>query len=489
MRRNPGFSLRTPEKVTTASGRVTETDLRGWFETVASWLMKNNLLDVLDDPKRVYNGDETSFYLHPSTKEVIARTGSRNVYEIEQAGGKQNVTVMFSFGASGVVVSPHVIVPGKRIRKEVAQGFPADWGLGQSERGWMDTHNFRDYILKIFHPFLVKHGVTFPIIYFVDGHSSHKAVEVAHLCQTLGIVLISLYPNTTHITQPADVAVFRPLKNEWRKVVDEWRMEHQGESLTLRHFGGVLSTTVSRAIKRSTIQNGFRVCGLQPFDANAVDYTKCIAKVSSSSTNELPSSSLQEPVLPTVLEPTHEPVPSESGSATYYMTTPEQLPVLNEFSEQSSEYVSIHIDKIIEAYDLIGYDTMAKIEGDVNKLTREERVIRFFYREFVRPYVKFTDLSASKRNYNPPSVQLDYDESHDIELHENPRFPPSISADADFTECQTINDEPILIEIRAEPNEEDIHVMHVPEFTIDSTTQSVENTIVEQSSDGGHGIQ
>ncbi|XP_065072715.1 uncharacterized protein LOC135697060 [Ochlerotatus camptorhynchus] len=103
LRRNPGFSLRTPEQVSTASGRVTENDIRGWFETVDNWLMKNELREVLEDPTRVFNGDETSFYLHPSTKEVIARTGSRNVYEIEQAAGKQNVTVMFTFGASGVV--------------------------------------------------------------------------------------------------------------------------------------------------------------------------------------------------------------------------------------------------------------------------------------------------------------------------------------------------------------------------------------------------
>lgn len=244
MRRNPDLSIRVPEAISSASSRVSEEDIRGWFATTRAWLATNGLLEVLEDPSRVFNGDETSFYLHPKTKEVIAETGSRNIYEVEQAPGKQNVTVMFSFSAAGSVVTPHVILPGKRIRKEIAQGFPADWGLGLSDRGWMDTMNFSQYIKQIFHPFLVRQKVTFPVIFFVDGHVSHKTVEVADLCRSLGIILISLYPNTTHITQPADVAVFKPLKSEWRRVVEMWRLQHQGEIFTLQHFGRALETAV-----------------------------------------------------------------------------------------------------------------------------------------------------------------------------------------------------------------------------------------------------
>ncbi|XP_065092179.1 uncharacterized protein LOC135713030 [Ochlerotatus camptorhynchus] len=127
MRRNPGFSLRTPESITTASARVSEGNIRGWFSMTKDWIEKNDVSEILLDASRVWNGDETSFYLHPKTREVIARKGSRNVYEVEQAAGKQNFTVMFSFSAAGAVVTPQVILPGQRVRKEVAEGFPPDW--------------------------------------------------------------------------------------------------------------------------------------------------------------------------------------------------------------------------------------------------------------------------------------------------------------------------------------------------------------------------
>ncbi|XP_021706387.1 uncharacterized protein LOC110678102 [Aedes aegypti] len=71
MRRNPGFSYRTPEAISSAGGRVSEKDIRGWFQMIDDWLTKNGLREVLDDPARVFNGDETSFYLHPKSKESV----------------------------------------------------------------------------------------------------------------------------------------------------------------------------------------------------------------------------------------------------------------------------------------------------------------------------------------------------------------------------------------------------------------------------------
>ncbi|XP_055624073.1 uncharacterized protein LOC129767345 isoform X1 [Toxorhynchites rutilus septentrionalis] len=373
-------------------------------------------------PLKSLSRDETSFYFHPKTKEVIALTGSRNVYEVEQPPGKQNITVMFAFGASGVVVPPHVILPGQRIRKEVAQGFPANWGLGQSDRGWMDTHNFREYIVKIFHPFLVEQGVLFPVIFFVDGHASHKTLEVADVCQSLGIVLISLYPKTTHITQPADVAVFRPLKNEWRKSVEEWRYEHQGSSLTMMHFGSVLAKAVKNGIIPETIKNGFRVCGIYPFDPNAVDYSKCIVKATSiKDTSAMSVETAKETMLtnlPETLKTQEISYPTDQNC-------------------DAEPNVSISMDRIIEAYDLIGAHTIAKIEGNVNLLTREERIIRYFHREIVRPHIKFHGLSSSTENGTSSFMQVERD--RDTDAVEEYVFGSPKPMDIDINDCEIIN--------------------------------------------------
>ena len=259
LRRHHEITLRTPEAVSSASAKVSEADIRGWFANLTSYLEENNLMEAALDPTRVYNGDKTSFFLYPQTKAVFARRGSKNVFECEHADGHKNITVMFTFGADGVVVDPCVILPMQRIPADLRE-FPGTWGVGKSEKGWMDTPSFMLFIRKLFYPHLLKKKVKFPVLFFVDGHSSHTAAEVAELCLELGIVLIALYPNTTRITQPADVAIFKPLKSAWKSAVSKWRMDHGGENLLIIHFPSVLQEAMEKGIKSASIKNGFKVC-------------------------------------------------------------------------------------------------------------------------------------------------------------------------------------------------------------------------------------
>nr|XP_029727779.1 uncharacterized protein LOC115266060 [Aedes albopictus] len=255
----------------------------------------------------------------------------------------------------------------------------------------MDLDNFRNYVEKIFYPYLVEKNVELPVIFFVDGHSSHKSVEVADLCQSLGIILISLYPNTTHITQPADVSVFKPLKDEYRRQAEYWRLAHPDEILTVTHFGEVLTKTVAQGIKASSIRNGFRVCGLFPFNPDNVDYSKCIARKCNNSRDSRDPSINDAPQAPTEIEPVQLSQPE------LLMTTvvdPSMISPLDSSSvslQTEEQHVSIHINKIIQAVDMIGPQTMTKIQGDVGLLSREERTIRFFYQEFVQPYVSISN--------------------------------------------------------------------------------------------------
>lgn len=278
MNRHKELALRKPESVSLASAKVSEKDIRNWFNTVRNYLMDNNLHSILDDPSRILNGDETGFCLNPVAKKVLASKGKKNVSVVETGNSKQNITVMFTFCADGTVFPPDVILAQKRLSRELIQSFPKQWGLGTSENGWMDTKNFVLYIKRIVYPFLLKKGVRFPVIYFVDGHKSHTAIEAAETCKKLGIILIALFPNATRILQPADVAVFKPLKNQWTNVVELWKSKNTAAPVNMYSFGQLLEDAMNNAFKQCTIINGFAACGLYPFNPNAVDYTKCIAK-------------------------------------------------------------------------------------------------------------------------------------------------------------------------------------------------------------------
>lgn len=75
LRRHPKVSLRTPEGVSDASSKVSERDIRDWFKNIAEYFEGKDLSDVLGDPTRIYNADETSFQLCPKTGKVLAPKG------------------------------------------------------------------------------------------------------------------------------------------------------------------------------------------------------------------------------------------------------------------------------------------------------------------------------------------------------------------------------------------------------------------------------
>lgn len=86
------------------------------------------------------------------------------------------------------------------------------------------------------------------------------------------IELIALYPNATHIIQRLDVALFHPLKESYRKVLRQWRIDNNMIHFNKSMFAPVLKLALEAVDFSASIKNGFKACGLFPFDPNAVNY-------------------------------------------------------------------------------------------------------------------------------------------------------------------------------------------------------------------------
>lgn len=116
-----------------------------------------------------------------------------------------------------------------------------------------DNKVFYGYIANTLVPNLKENNTKFPVLLLVDDHKSPKNQEVYQLCIDNGIILYSLYPNGTHIIQPADVSVFRPLKNFWKKVVNDWKLRTGYRCVTKALFAPPLETTQLSAM---ILENG-----------------------------------------------------------------------------------------------------------------------------------------------------------------------------------------------------------------------------------------
>lgn len=101
--------------MTNESACVSEKGIRKWFTEIREYFDEEGLSEVIQEPKRMFNADETGFNICPKTGRVLVEKACKNVYEIEKRPAKENITELFTFSAAGAVCSPLIIYPYKRI--------------------------------------------------------------------------------------------------------------------------------------------------------------------------------------------------------------------------------------------------------------------------------------------------------------------------------------------------------------------------------------
>ena len=94
LRRHPEISIRTAESLSMARKSVSKTSVMQWFADVKQYLADVNAEDILLDPSRNFNIDESGFSLSPPQRKVLAETGSKTVSCTTSSKSKENVTVL-----------------------------------------------------------------------------------------------------------------------------------------------------------------------------------------------------------------------------------------------------------------------------------------------------------------------------------------------------------------------------------------------------------
>lgn len=279
LKRHPNISQRITENVSLSRAKVSEFHIRSWFSEISTYLTENNLISI--DSTRVFNGDEVGVSMNPKPPTVLAPKGCKNVYNIVNNNEKENVTVLVIANAAGTLAPTLVLFAGQSLPKDVMKVAPDNYSFGYSENGWMTSKNFYEYIANVFYPWLESSGIELPIILYIDGHSSHITLPLSEFCHEKQIILIALYPNSTHILQPLDVSLFRTFKMAWQKSFQSFCQKFGTISIKKCQVAPLLEKTFKSLDLKNILQNGFKACGLCPLDVNAVDFKKVFKQIES----------------------------------------------------------------------------------------------------------------------------------------------------------------------------------------------------------------
>lgn len=78
LRRNPELRQRTVQNLTITRASITSGQLENWFIEIHTYLVENKYNDILGDPQRIFNADETAFFLNLKGDKVLAVRGQKN---------------------------------------------------------------------------------------------------------------------------------------------------------------------------------------------------------------------------------------------------------------------------------------------------------------------------------------------------------------------------------------------------------------------------
>ncbi|XP_059058131.1 uncharacterized protein LOC131851625 [Achroia grisella] len=194
LKRHPDVE-KTAQNLSKSRDDVCEEALRKWFSEIESYLEQRGLKDILKDPSRVFNTDESAFFLSPKAGRVLCKRGEKHLYNFS-GDEKENLTVLVTANAAGHLAAPMIVFKYERVPAHISASVPGDWGIGKSESGWMCGSTFYEFITNIFDPWLQQENIKKPVVFFLDGHKSHLTLHLSNYCSEHGIEIIALYPNS-----------------------------------------------------------------------------------------------------------------------------------------------------------------------------------------------------------------------------------------------------------------------------------------------------
>ena len=104
----------------------------------------------------------------------------------------------------------------------------------------------------------------------MDGHSSHYCPEVIQAAAAEKVVLFTLPPHTTHLTQPLDKGCFAPLKAEWRKRCQEFFAKNPGQVISRYDFNDIFREVWMHGMSMQNIISAFKTTGVYPFSRKVI---------------------------------------------------------------------------------------------------------------------------------------------------------------------------------------------------------------------------
>lgn len=258
------ISLRLCQNIKKSRAQVSPDTINEYFGE-----LEESLKEI--DPKNIVNYDETNLSDDPGRKKIIVKRGTKYPERVLNQS-KSSISVMMAGTAAGELLPPYIIYKANNVYDTWTTGGPKGTRYNRTASGWIDGSTFEDYIKSIVIPFFKDRPGKKVLI--GDNLSSHLSIEVIKICEQQNISFVFLPANSTHLTQPLDIAFFRPMKIAWRNILLKWKKTdgRNQASVPKGCFPRLLKQLINDLSENveSNLKAGFRKAGIIPVDRDQV---------------------------------------------------------------------------------------------------------------------------------------------------------------------------------------------------------------------------
>ena len=243
------------QNIKTARSDLTKETFTQYFE---------NLKEVIADvpPCNILNYDETNLGDDPGAEKLIFKRGKKYPERIMNYT-KGNTSIMFSGTATGELLPVYVVYKSLNLWQSWTNGGPKKARYNRSKSGWFDAVCFDDWFQTVVVPWAKKQEGKKVVI--GDNLSSHFSTDVLKLCEDHNISFVCLVPNSTHLSQPLDVAFYGPLKRKWRKIIKNWKLKNPSQTTLPKDEFPKLLKELVEVLNCDNLISGFKAAGIYPF--------------------------------------------------------------------------------------------------------------------------------------------------------------------------------------------------------------------------------
>lgn len=263
IKRHPELTIRKCQNVKRARASIKIEEFEDYFDN-----LEVSLEGV--KPEDIVNYDETNATDDPGEEKVVVKKAAKHADRIMDST-KTSTSLMFSGTAAGKLLPVYVVYKALNMFEAWTEGGPPDTVYNRTKSGWFDTTTFEDWFFKVALKYFRSRPPENKKVLIGDNCSSHLSVKVIKSCMENNIKFIFLPKNSTHLSQPLDIAWFKSFKYVWKQQLAKWKAKYSGV-LPKSQFPRMLASALKALGAKSSVnlKSGFRGSGIHPLNRNQI---------------------------------------------------------------------------------------------------------------------------------------------------------------------------------------------------------------------------